>query len=84
MGLQDWSLSDLTIGLYLIYLQQASTSAVEDVKGEEISSELIVITNYQNLCVVKVFGILSSFAFVNVNFPVCHQFKTLMKMSLCG
>ncbi|OIT21062.1 PREDICTED: uncharacterized protein LOC109219382 [Nicotiana attenuata] len=42
LGLQDWSLSDLTIGLYLIYLQQASTSAVEDVKGEEISSELIV------------------------------------------
>lgn len=43
LGLQDWSLSDITIGLYLIYLQQASTNAVEDVKGELISSESIVI-----------------------------------------
>ncbi|KAK4441598.1 Sn1-specific diacylglycerol lipase beta [Sesamum alatum] len=42
LGVQDWSLSDLTIGLYLVYLQQASTSAVEDVKGEIISSESIV------------------------------------------
>ncbi|KAI3461630.1 hypothetical protein Pfo_018293 [Paulownia fortunei] len=42
LGIQDWSLSDLTIGLYLIYLRQASTSAVEDVKGELISSESIV------------------------------------------
>ncbi|KAG8370776.1 hypothetical protein BUALT_Bualt13G0018700 [Buddleja alternifolia] len=42
LGIQDWSLSDLTIGLYLIYLQQASTGAVEDVKGEIISSESIV------------------------------------------
>ncbi|KAL7126684.1 hypothetical protein ABFS83_14G204000 [Erythranthe nasuta] len=42
IGLQDWSMSDLTIGLYLIYLQQASTGAVEDVKGELISSESIV------------------------------------------
>lgn len=42
IGLQDWSLSDLTIGLYLIYLQQASTNKVEDVKGEQISSESIV------------------------------------------
>ncbi|KAK6120038.1 hypothetical protein DH2020_046168 [Rehmannia glutinosa] len=42
LGIQDWSLSDLTIGLYLIYLRQASTSAAEDVKGELISSESIV------------------------------------------
>lgn len=42
LGLQDWSISDLTIGLYLIYLQQASTSPVEDLKGEIISSESIV------------------------------------------
>ncbi|KAL8513756.1 hypothetical protein ACS0TY_013023 [Phlomoides rotata] len=42
LGFQDWSLSDFTIGLYLMYLQQASTSAVEDVKGELISSESIV------------------------------------------
>lgn len=42
LGFQDWSLSDFTIGLYLIYLQQASTSAVDDVKGELISSESIV------------------------------------------
>ncbi|CAH9132811.1 unnamed protein product [Cuscuta epithymum] len=42
LGLQDWSLSDLTIGLYLIYLQQASTKPLEDIKGEQISSERIV------------------------------------------
>ncbi|KAL0437378.1 UNVERIFIED_CONTAM: hypothetical protein Sradi_0445700 [Sesamum radiatum] len=42
LGVQDWSLSDLTIGLYLMYLQQASTSAVEDMKGELICSESIV------------------------------------------
>ncbi|KAL6502899.1 hypothetical protein OROHE_024067 [Orobanche hederae] len=42
LGIQDWSLSDLTIGLYLLYLRQASTSPVEDVKGEPISSEFIV------------------------------------------
>lgn len=42
LGLQDWSLTDLTIGLYLIYLQQASTRPIEDVKGEQIYSDLIV------------------------------------------
>lgn len=42
LGLQDWSLSDLTIGLYLIYLQQASTNPLEDIKGELISSESVV------------------------------------------
>lgn len=45
LGLQDWSISDLTIGLYLIYLRQASTNPVEDLKGEIISSESIVIIN---------------------------------------
>lgn len=43
LGLQDWSLSDITVGLYLIYLRQASTNAVEDLKGELISSESTVI-----------------------------------------
>ncbi|KAK4720246.1 hypothetical protein R3W88_018584 [Solanum pinnatisectum] len=42
LGLQDWSLTDLTIGLYLIYLQQASTSPIEDVTAEQIYSDLIV------------------------------------------
>lgn len=42
LGIQDWSLSDLTVGLYLIYLQQASTDAMEDANGELISSEAIV------------------------------------------
>ncbi|CAA0816825.1 alpha/beta-Hydrolases superfamily protein [Striga hermonthica] len=42
LGIQDWSLSDLTIGLYLLYLRQASTTSVEDVKGEIVSSELMV------------------------------------------
>ncbi|KEH42566.1 putative lipoprotein lipase [Medicago truncatula] len=42
IGIQDWSLSDLTIGLYLIYLRQASTYPFEDVEGIQISSESIV------------------------------------------
>ncbi|KAI7990822.1 Sn1-specific diacylglycerol lipase alpha [Camellia lanceoleosa] len=42
IGLQDWSLSDLTIGLFLIYLKQASETPFEDVKGIQISSDSIV------------------------------------------
>ncbi|KAK7277529.1 hypothetical protein RJT34_22543 [Clitoria ternatea] len=42
IGIQDWSLSDLTVGLYLIYLRQASTHPFEDIKGSQISSESIV------------------------------------------
>ncbi|XP_059432429.1 uncharacterized protein LOC132165767 isoform X1 [Corylus avellana] len=42
IGVQDWSLSDLTIGLYLIYLRQASTNPFEDVKGVQISSDSVV------------------------------------------
>lgn len=42
LGIKDWSLSDLTVGLYLIYLRQASTNPLEDVKGESISSEPLV------------------------------------------
>ncbi|XP_047147455.1 uncharacterized protein LOC124819893 [Vigna umbellata] len=42
LGIQDWSLSDLTIGLYLIYLRQASTHPFEDIKGIQILSESIV------------------------------------------
>lgn len=44
IGIQDWSLSDLTVGLYLIYLRQASTYPFEDIKGIQISSESIVIS----------------------------------------
>ncbi|KAJ6920628.1 hypothetical protein NC651_014271 [Populus alba x Populus x berolinensis] len=40
--IEGWSLSDLTIGLYLIYLRQASLNIFEDVKGVEVSSESIV------------------------------------------
>ncbi|XVF80936.1 hypothetical protein PTKIN_Ptkin15bG0115600 [Pterospermum kingtungense] len=40
--IEGWSLSDLTIGLYLIYLRQASLNPVEDVKGVKITSESIV------------------------------------------
>ncbi|KAL1826000.1 hypothetical protein ACET3Z_012778 [Daucus carota] len=39
---KDWSLSDLTLGLYLIYLQQASTNPLDDVHGVQISTESIV------------------------------------------
>ncbi|KAH7862628.1 hypothetical protein Vadar_007398 [Vaccinium darrowii] len=42
LGLHDWSLSDLTIGLFLIYLQQASKNSVEDVKGVQILSDSVV------------------------------------------
>ncbi|KAI3973073.1 hypothetical protein MKX01_019731 [Papaver californicum] len=42
IGIQDWSLSDLTMGLYLTYLRQASAAQVEDVKGIQISSNSIV------------------------------------------
>lgn len=44
IGIQDWSLSDLTVGLYLLYLRQASANPFEDVKGIQISSDSIVIT----------------------------------------
>ncbi|KAI4340200.1 hypothetical protein MLD38_025062 [Melastoma candidum] len=42
VGVQDWSLSDLTIGLYLLYLRQASDNPPHDISGERVSSELIV------------------------------------------
>ncbi|KAJ4956110.1 hypothetical protein NE237_012893 [Protea cynaroides] len=41
-GIQDWSLGDLAVGLYLIYLRQASANPVEDVKGIQISSDTTV------------------------------------------
>lgn len=42
IGIQDWSLSDLTIGLYLMYLRQASASLHEDVKGVQVTSESMI------------------------------------------
>ncbi|KAK4573020.1 hypothetical protein RGQ29_031119 [Quercus rubra] len=42
IGIEDWSLSDLTVGLYLIYLRQVATKPFEDVKGVQISSDSIV------------------------------------------
>ncbi|KAJ0611601.1 putative fungal lipase-like domain, alpha/Beta hydrolase [Helianthus annuus] len=42
LGVQNWSLSDLTIGLYLVYLQQASKNPFEDVKGVKISNDTVV------------------------------------------
>ncbi|KAM7255934.1 hypothetical protein ACFE04_011675 [Oxalis oulophora] len=41
-GMEGWSLSDVTVGLYLIYLRQASLNPFEDIKGVQISSESIV------------------------------------------
>lgn len=41
-GIEGWSLSDLTVGLYLIYLQQASLNPFEDVNGVQITSESTV------------------------------------------
>lgn len=42
MGVQDWSLSDLTVGLYFIYLRQASVNPLEDINGVLVSSDAIV------------------------------------------
>ncbi|KAF8009693.1 hypothetical protein BT93_J0625 [Corymbia citriodora subsp. variegata] len=42
IGVQDWSLSDLTVGLYLIYLRQASANPLEDINGNLISSDAVV------------------------------------------
>ncbi|KAI7729376.1 hypothetical protein M8C21_018637 [Ambrosia artemisiifolia] len=42
LEVQDWSLSDLTLGLYLVYLQQVSKYPFEDVKGVMISSDNVV------------------------------------------
>lgn len=42
-GLQDWSLVELTIGMYAVYLQQSSRCPADDVKGEQIFSESTVI-----------------------------------------
>ncbi|XP_010679220.2 uncharacterized protein LOC104894639 isoform X3 [Beta vulgaris subsp. vulgaris] len=42
IGIQDWSLGDLTLGLYLMYLRQASSSPHEDVKGVQVTSESVI------------------------------------------
>ncbi|KAJ4785071.1 Sn1-specific diacylglycerol lipase beta [Rhynchospora pubera] len=42
ISIQDWSLSDFTVGLYLIYLSQASADKAEQLKGIQIFSESIV------------------------------------------
>ncbi|PKA50061.1 sn1-specific diacylglycerol lipase [Apostasia shenzhenica] len=41
-GIQDWSLSELTLGLYLIYLSQTSAAKVEDFNGVQITSDSMV------------------------------------------
>ncbi|KAL9227581.1 hypothetical protein vseg_003255 [Gypsophila vaccaria] len=53
LGVQDWSLSDLTIGLYLMYLRQASVNPLEDVKGVHISSEPVIHDLIYNLELAK-------------------------------
>lgn len=42
ISIKDWSLSDLTVGLYLIYLSQASSKNAEAFKGVQISSNKMV------------------------------------------
>ncbi|XP_042458975.1 diacylglycerol lipase-beta-like isoform X2 [Zingiber officinale] len=42
IGIQDWSFSDLTVGLYLIYISQASTKKAEEFEGVQIFSDSIV------------------------------------------
>ncbi|XP_078427570.1 alpha/beta-Hydrolases superfamily protein [Wolffia australiana] len=41
-GIQDWSFSDVTLGLYLIYLRQSSTQKSETVKGTQVFSDKLV------------------------------------------
>ena len=54
-GIEGWSLSDLTIGLYLIYLRQASLNPFEDVKGVKITSDSIVMLTPCIKCFCKEF-----------------------------
>lgn len=42
LGIQDWSFGDLTVGLYLVYLSQA-TEKHKDTSGVPIFSESVVI-----------------------------------------
>ncbi|KAL1832784.1 uncharacterized protein LOC108205316 isoform X1 [Daucus carota subsp. sativus] len=42
IGVQDWCFSDLTLGLYLLYLRQASTEPFQDVKGVQITCDSTV------------------------------------------
>ncbi|OAY67371.1 Sn1-specific diacylglycerol lipase alpha [Ananas comosus] len=41
-GIRDWSLGDLTVALYLIYLSRASADKVEEFNGVQIFSDAIV------------------------------------------
>lgn len=49
IGIQDWSLSDVTVGLFLVYLRQASSVAHENVKGVQITSESTVHVSIMSL-----------------------------------
>ncbi|KAJ3693085.1 hypothetical protein LUZ60_012180 [Juncus effusus] len=49
ISIQDWSLSDFTVGLYLIYLSQASSNKSEEFNGVQIKSERIVKELIYNL-----------------------------------
>ncbi|GLJ41674.1 hypothetical protein SUGI_0862540 [Cryptomeria japonica] len=40
--MQEWSLGDLTLGLYLLSLRHASEMAVDNIKGEQIVSNYVV------------------------------------------
>ncbi|KAH9325000.1 hypothetical protein KI387_005178, partial [Taxus chinensis] len=40
--MQEWSLGDLTLGLYLLSLRHAAEMAVDNIKGEQIVSDYVV------------------------------------------
>lgn len=42
IGMQEWSLGDLTLGLYLLSLHHASEMAADNIKGEQILSDYVV------------------------------------------
>lgn len=75
MGIQDWSLSDLTIGLCLIYLRQASTNPLEDVKGVQISSDAIVICSHLFYFLIKYMDLLK------LCFLSFKKFQTLISLN---
>ena len=41
-GMQQWSLGDLTFGLYLLSLRHATEMASDTVKGEKVTSPTVV------------------------------------------
>ena len=79
MGIQEWSLSDLTIGLFLIYLRQASTNPLADIKGVQITSNAIVICSHLFLP-YKIIGLIK-IMFMFLFYFQFNNFQTLIHLN---